>query len=224
MNKQEDAFATDLYNMILGGLIALRSAQEIGSVTRSPGSETLFLGKWLRRAKNQKRYSKTISAEIDNFLTLYVKKGRSAGLALTFDQICQEYQTCKIRYQVFENAPKARFDTAIEMLTKQDWSISLPIEQALEADEEYQGLKDKELYVTKLDWEGAFDDQGGLTKPLSIFIISMPQSVIDCLHTHGFIMAKVTSSNDINSHIHHYKIFPENKYHGVAAIPTKYKG
>jgi len=41
MSKEEDKYQSDLINMILGGLIALKSEQQVGGVSRSPGSETL---------------------------------------------------------------------------------------------------------------------------------------------------------------------------------------
>jgi hypothetical protein len=74
MSKEENIYQADLINMILGSLIALKSEQQVGSVTRSPGSETLFWGQWLKRAKKQHHYPKNISEEIDKFLALYKKK------------------------------------------------------------------------------------------------------------------------------------------------------
>jgi len=87
MSKEKDKYQADLINMILGGLIALKSEQQVGGVSCSSGSETLFLGKWLKRAKKQRHYPKSISEEIDNFLILYTKKGRNADLTSSFFQI-----------------------------------------------------------------------------------------------------------------------------------------
>ena len=56
MSEKEDIFIEDFYNMILGGLIALKSAQQAGICNHSLASETIFLGKWLKRVKKQKYY------------------------------------------------------------------------------------------------------------------------------------------------------------------------
>ena len=92
MNEVTFSKSTDLYNMILGGLIALTSDQEVGKVSYHPVSETLFLGKWLKRIKKQRRYPRSVSCEIDNFLYLYIQEGRNADLAVLFHQIYKEFQ------------------------------------------------------------------------------------------------------------------------------------
>jgi hypothetical protein len=95
--ENTDTFIIDLHNMVLGGLIALRSEQEVGNVNRSLGSETIFLGKWLKRIKKQKCYPKSIANEIDNLLVLYAKKGRSAGLSLAFEKLHNDFQYSEIK-------------------------------------------------------------------------------------------------------------------------------
>jgi hypothetical protein len=72
------------------------------------------------------------------------------------------------------------------------------------------------------DWDDVFDDKNKLIKPLSISVVSTPQEAIDSLYLHGFILAKDAIKN-IKGSYHNYKIFPDNKYQGEAAIPSKYK-
>lgn len=118
MSKEDNIYQADLINMILGGLIALKSEQQVGCVSRSPGSETLFLGKWLKRAKKQRHYPKSISESIDNFLMLYSQKGRNSDLTSSFNQIYNEYQTLKINSMDFQKSPKQRFDAVMDVLRK----------------------------------------------------------------------------------------------------------
>lgn len=223
MSKEENIHQADLINMILGGLIALKSEQQIGSVSHSPGSETLFLGKWLKRAKKQRLYPKSISENIDNFLMLYTKKGRNADLTSSFYQIYNEYQTMKINADDFQNNSKDRFDSAMDVLREKNWAISLPIIHDETVDGPYQSNKDKELFVIKKDWDDVFDDKNELTKPLNISVVSSDQEAIDALYLHGFILAKDATRRNIKSSHHYYKLFPDNNYQGTAAIPSKYK-
>ena len=144
MNNEDKIYQADLINMILGGLIALKSEQQVGGVNRSPGSETLFLGKWLKRAKKQRHYPKSVSENIDNFLTLYTQKGRNADLTSSFFQIYNEYQTIKINSEDVKSSPKQRFDAALDVLREKSWSISLSITHDDTADGPYQSNKEKE--------------------------------------------------------------------------------
>lgn len=224
MNKEENIHQADLINMILGGLIALKSEQQIGTVSRSPGSETLFLGKWLKRAKKQRLYPKSVAENIDNFLALYTAKGRSADLTSSFYQIYNEYRTVRINADEFKNSAKQRFDTAMDILKGKDWSIFLPLEHDETANGPYQSSKDKELFVMKKDWDNVFNDEGELVEQLSFSVVSTSQDVIDTLYLHGFILVKDTSKKSIKGNDHHFLIFPDNKYIGTAAIPSQYKG
>lgn len=102
------------------------------------------------------------------------------------------------------------------------WSISLLITHDDTVDGDYQSSKEKELFVMEKDWDDVFDDKNKLIKPLSISVVSTPQEAIDSLYLHGFILAKDAIKN-IKGSYHNYKIFPDNKYQGEAAIPSKYK-
>ena len=80
MNELTFNKSEDLYNMILNSLIALVVAQQSGKVSDKSSGKTLFIGKWLKRAKKQKRYSKSIAGDIEKFLYLYAKEGTASGL------------------------------------------------------------------------------------------------------------------------------------------------
>ncbi len=216
--------SADLYNLILGGLIALTSEQHIGKVTYRSVSENIFLGKWLKRAKKQKRYPRSISTEIDNLIELYVIEGRSADLAALFYQIFSEFKMLKNMSLNFELSPKARFDSAMSELAKDGWHISLPITHDQQTGKPYRPKNEKEIFTTKWYWDDAFNAKKELTKLVSIFVVSIPQDVVDCLYQHGFILIKgLTSTDDDGKCYYQYKIFPNNKCLGDAAIPTKYQ-
>ncbi len=219
MTDKVDTFAIDLYNLILVGLIALKSEQNAGAVGYSSSSESVFLGKWLKLAKKQRRFPKSISNEIDNFLITYAKKGISANLGKTFSQINTEYQICNIKLQSFKNSPKKRFDAAIEMLVSQEWTVHLPVKHDFDNDGAYKPTKTKEIFMTEWDWSAMFDQDDSISTAVSLFVASDPQQVIDCLYAHGFIL--ITIDQDKGTHTH-FKIFPDNDYKGQVAVPTQF--
>ena len=215
--------STDLYNLILGGLIALTSEQNIGKVTYRAVSENIFLGKWLKKAKQQKRYPKSIATEIDNLIELYAIEGRSADLAALFNQIFSEFKMLKNMSQNFDLSPKTRFDNAMSELAQDDWHISLPIKHHPQTGKPYRPKYEKEIFTTNWYWDNAFNAKEELIKVVSIFVVSMPQDVIDCLYQHGFILIRgLTSRDDDGKCYCQYKIFPNNNCLGDAAIPTTY--
>lgn len=224
MSKLTFNRSADLYNMVLGGLIALSSDQNVGKLARKVASENVFLGKWLKRVKKQRCYPKGLSGDIDNLLHIYFIEGRSGNLALLFKQIFYEYQLLKNIPQQFAQTDKNRFDNAMSCLAKESWFISLPIKQSHDSDNPYRPTRKKEIFTTTWYWDGAFNEQHKLTKSFSIFVISSPQEIIDCLYEHGFILVKGLSSHDNDGNCYYqYQIMPDNNYCGDLAIPSKFQ-
>ena len=209
--------------MILGGLIALTFNQVNGKVNYHSVSETIFLAKWLRRIQKQKLYPRTVAKEIDSFLNLYTLKGRSANLATSFHQIYKEFQLVNYIKKQYNESAKTRFELAMKELNKGGWHTSLPITHNPRTDKPYRPQNKREIFTTKWYWKNTFDAQGNLTKSFSIFIVSQPQQVIDCLYLHGFILVKgLSSKDDEGNNYFQFILFPDNKCNGEVAIPTKF--
>lgn len=216
--------STDLYNLILGGLIALSSEQKVGKLARKVSSENTFLGKWLKRAKKQKCYPKSISADIDKLLQTYLNEGPKGNLASLFRKTHCEYQLLKAMPKQFSQTDKQRFDNAMKDLASEGWFITLPIEHSKNSAAPYRPTKAKEIFTTKWYWKGVFDEEKNLTKFFSIFVVSTPQAVINCLYEHGFILVRGLTTHDCEGNDYYqFQIFPMNDYCGDVAIPSKFK-
>jgi hypothetical protein len=224
MSKLTFERSADLYNMVLGGLIALSSDQKIGKLARKASSENLFLGRWLKRCKKQKCYPKSLSGDIDNLLQIYTREGRTGNLAFLFRRIYCEFQLLNNVPQKFTKTEKQRFDKTMSCLADDDWFISLPISHNKDSDTPYRPTREKELFTSMCYWDGAFNEQNELTKPLSIFVISAPQEVIDCFYENGFVLANGLSSNDNEGNCYQqYEILPNNNCDANLAIPTEFQ-
>lgn len=224
MNKFTFNKSADLYNLILGGLIATSSEQQVGKLACKAASENVFLGKWLKRAKKQRCYPKSVSGDIDNLLHLYSIEGRTGSLASLFRRILLEYQLLNELSKRFAQSEKQRFDSAMSHLAKDDWFISLPIKHSKEAEAPYTPSRKKEIFTTKWYWDGVFNEQNNLTKSFSIFVVSAPQEVIDCFYEHGFgLVQGLTSHDNEGNDYYQYQIFPNNNCYGEVAIPSKFQ-
>lgn len=221
MNTLKINKSADLYNMILGALIALSSEQQVGKLARKASSENIFLGKWLKRVKNKKCYPKSVADDIDNLLQLYSKEGVTGNLASLFRIKFRQFQCINKMPQQFSQKEKQRFDNAISDLDKDNWFISLPIVHCKDTDAPYRPVRKKEVFTTKWYLDGTFNKQNNITKCFSIFVVSDPQDVIDCFYKHGFFLVKGLSSHDDEGNDYYqYQIFPNNQYHGNLAMPS----
>jgi len=223
MSVLEDTFTEDLYSMVLGGLLALQYEQMSNYASIPSGNKTIFLGVWLKRVKKQRLYKRSIAREIDGFIALYTKKGRDANLADSFNEIYHEFKLCKLRLKEFDKSEKNRFYSSIDLLKKQSWVVTLPLIHNYTSDGPYQPKTEKEVFVTEFDWKDVFSIEGFLTKPLSLYVVSAPQSLIDTFYSLGFIVVKVKSKKETLVNYHQLKVFPNNDYSGIAAIPSQIK-
>ncbi|MFT5760236.1 MAG: hypothetical protein ACI9LM_005020 [Alteromonadaceae bacterium] len=116
---------------------------------------------------------------------------------------------------------KMRFDAVMEALSVNDWSITLPIAHDSSTGSPYRPENKKEIFTTKGYWDNAFDKQNNLAKELSIFVVSVPQKVINCLYQFGFILIKgVVISDQEGNDYSQFILFPANEYNGDIAFPT----
>ena len=213
----------DLHNMVLGALIALSSEQYVGKLAKKAASENVFLGKWLKRVKKERRYPKCLSDDIDKFLHIYTIEGRTGNLAALFWQIFSEFKVIKAMPEKFSQPDALRFDNAMKTLAKNDWFISLPIDHCKDTEPPYRPSRKKEIFTTKWYMNGAFNEQKKLAKTFSIFIVSPPQEVIDCLYEYGFLsVIGIISHDDDGNDYYQCRIFPNNDCYGNVVIPSKF--
>ncbi|WOH35774.1 DUF2913 family protein [Thalassotalea fonticola] len=222
MNISKIKRDNELYNLVLTGLISLKFEQQFAKVSKLAAGETIYLGKWLKRAKKKKLFSKLLAGDIDNFLNLYAVKGRNAGLASVFNEIYVDYRTAKYVPRDHMLTPKSRFDNAMQTLSADGWSLKLPITEDFSRENPYRATSPKEIFTSDLLWNGAFNEAQELTKPLSIFMVSNPQEVIDCLYLNGFLLIKGISFYDQQrTSYNEYTLFPNNRCSGDIAKPSK---
>lgn len=221
MNKAKLNKVNGLYNIVLVGLIALALER---NYRNSAINETIFLGRWLKRVKKQRCFPKSLAGEIDYFLDLYSLKGRNADLANAFNKIYTDLKILQNVHLKNKLADKVQFDAAMKALANDDWYISLPITHDPKTGTPYRPKHIKEIFTTKWYWNDAFDEQQTLAKELSIFVVSDPQKVIDCLYRHGFILVKGVSSKDEQGNcFYQYILFPDNEYSGDIAYPSEFQ-
>jgi len=215
-------YSFELYDLVLSGLIALAFKRLEKNMGNNSSSETLFLGKWLKRVKKQQLYPKKLANEINRLLSLYANKGLSANLTPVFIEIYKEFKIIKKVSLQSSTPEKIRFDAAMGILAENGWYISLPIAQDQSKNKIYRATKPKEVFTSEFYWNRAFDDDGKLTKEISIFVVSPPQEVIDTFYLQGFILIKGLSSPDIQGkYYYQYILFPDNRCTGEPAMPSE---
>ena len=121
MNEHELDSSFELYNFILNALIALELEKNDQSLQSSSSRKTLFLGSWLKKAKKQRRYPKSLALEVENLINIYILKGRNANLSELLNEMIYEYKLVTGVLIKSKLPAKVRFDSAMTALAKEGW-------------------------------------------------------------------------------------------------------
>lgn len=106
---------TDLTHLAWCALVALRLAQRDGQVL-SPLMTHTFLLRWLATAQKQRRFPRSVAADIEGLLQLGRQKGPTAGLHKRLEYL---YESCSS--PVSRQSDLFRLTYAIEALKAQGW-------------------------------------------------------------------------------------------------------
>lgn len=162
----------DLTHLAWCALVALRLAQRDGQAL-SPLMAHTFLLRWLATAQKQRRFPRSVAADIEGLLQLGRQKGPTAVLHKRLEYL---YESCSS--PVSRQSDLFRMTYAIEALKAQGW-INATVDDhewdlpALAA--EYDDVS--ALLVKKSELVRCFAKDGRLTASLTFVVKGNPQAV-----------------------------------------------
>jgi hypothetical protein len=219
MKTSSTQYVSQMMAALTAGLIALQLDINAGSTGAASTSKSIFLGKWLKLAKKQRRFSRSVSTDIDLLLEYYSQKGRNAKLAEKFQQVYDETRIARTRFNEHYRPENERFMACATILSKQGWLCSIPLLHDICKLGPYTPAQEKELFISSFDFADKFDENGMLFDEISFFVVSEPTQVVNVFWQHGFVLALVAKSKDPKQHYYHYRIFSKNIYDGAIEIP-----
>lgn len=172
MTTHPEQTVADLAHLAWCALVALRLTQHDGQPL-SPLTTHTFLLRWLATAQKQRRFPRSVAADIEGLLRLGRQKGPAAGLHKRLEYL---YESCSS--PVSRQSDLFRLTCAIEALKAQGW-INVTVDEhewnlpALAA--EYDDVS--ALLVKKSELVRCFADDGRLTASLTFVVKGSPQTV-----------------------------------------------
>ncbi|CAH5167399.1 TPA: DUF2913 family protein [Klebsiella pneumoniae] len=164
-NTHAEQTVADLAHLAWCALVALRLAQRDDQAL-SPLMAHTFLLRWLATSQKQRRFPRSVAADIESLLRLGRQKGPAVGLQKRLEYL---YESCSS--PVSRQSDLFRLTYAIEALKAQGW-INATVDDhewdlpALAA--EYTDVS--ALLVKKSELVRCFADDGRLTAPLAFAV------------------------------------------------------
>nr|VGM56379.1 Protein of uncharacterised function (DUF2913) [Klebsiella pneumoniae] len=173
--------AAELAHFVWCALIALRTAQQDGQAL-VPLTIHTFLLRWLAGAQKQRRFPRSVAAELDRLLSLGRQKGPAAGLEQRL-----EYLLNSCGNPVMQQSDMFRLTNAIEHLKSQGWVNAVVTDEEWQPQmlfAEYAGTD--VLLTRKSELECRFEVSGRLTGSIEFMVVGNNRVVMDVLNARGF--------------------------------------
>lgn len=158
----------DLAHLAWCTLVVLRLAQHDAQAS-SPLMAHAFLHRCLTTAQKQRRFPRSVTANIESLLQLGRQKGPAAGLHKRLEYL---YESCSS--PVSRQSDLFRLTYAIEALKSQGW-INATVADDDAQTAEYDDVPT--LLVNKSELVRFFSEDGRLTTPLTFAVKGDPQAV-----------------------------------------------
>ena len=156
----------DLAHFAWCTLVSLRMAQQDGQAL-SPLSIHTFLLRWLAAAQKQRRFPRSVAADIDSLLRLGRQQGPAAGLLKRLEYL---HQSCT--EPLAHQSELFRLTHAIEHLRSQGWVNAVVPDEEWEPNvlyAEYAGVS--ALLVRKSELQRHFTEQGQQSATVDFIVV-----------------------------------------------------
>ena len=156
----------DLAHFAWCALVGLRLAQQDGQAL-SPLTIHTFLVRWLADAQKQRRFPRSVAADIDSLLRLGRMKGPAAGL---LNRLQYLWHSCT--EPVTQQSDLFRLTHAIELLKSQGWVNAVVVHEEWVPESLFtEYANTSALLVRKSELQRHFNEQGQQTAPVDFIVI-----------------------------------------------------
>lgn len=219
---EAEVFKSEIHHLLTCGLLAVEIARTEGVIGGSETASTIFLGKWLKLAVKQKRFSRDLSNLIQRFLDTYLKNGPHAKLKTHFFNLYIEY---RIKHDISVDSSFSeieRWNKCLNKIKHSECTVNAPLDYDPQILGVYTPTNNLELFILKKDFELSFKGHATFSAAVNFYVVGEPQFIIDSLFECGFIIEVIRSNRNSNINYHHFRVHSNNNCSGNYAVPTPY--
>ncbi|PSV47576.1 DUF2913 family protein [Photobacterium indicum] len=212
-------FSQEIYKVVTIGLNTLESSQASGKTPRNPVSEAHYLNAWVTKSIKQQSFDRSVVKT----LMMWQQQGRSMGknaqLKLNFECLAETFSGVVNAEGKEKRATQATLQAFYAALEHADWLITTEFEVNRKVTHFTDGQAS--LVVCSKQYQNAFDEQGELVKPLSLYVRGNIQPFIDLAFASGLLLFKVTDYKSKVKYHGEFVIYPANNGEHLPELPTR---
>ena len=212
-------FAAEIFRVVGTAIDELSQSQLAGKTPNNPLSETHFFSAWVTKSIKQHRFDRCVLAPLKNWQRQARTLGVNAQLKQQFIDIARTYAAIFDENADNTSQPLTRehIDSIVQQLATEDWLVTLDVVIARKFSLKSSGVSS--LVICPNQMAQVFDQNGQLTKPLSLYARGDGQALIDLCHRQHVLLYKVTDYKSKVKYHGEYIIYPANNGVDLPCIP-----
>lgn len=201
-------FCQEIYRVVNTGLAELAQSQLAGKTPANPLSETHFFSAWVTKSLKQHRFERNVIVPLTAWQRQARTQGVQANLKQQFIAIERLYATIVDDDEQSMAVNQTQLDEVVAQLTTANWQVTTDVTVGRKLSIKSSGQSS--LVICAKLRGSAFDSDGQLTKPMSLFVRGEVQWLIDLCHRHNLLLHKMTDYKSAVKYHGEYIIYPLN--------------
>lgn len=212
------SYVTHIQTVVNTAFADIEAAITARKLVDAPAAREAFLGRWVAQAAKKQRFHHSVKADLQRWVQRARSAGTKAALEAEFRQIQSVYQAW---FPV--NAPAnavmhAQLCQLIDAAKAAQWVVHTDAT----IDRKVRVISDghHSLAVCPDATQAAFDSEGVLVKPLSVYVRGPENTFIGWAHQAGLAPTKVTAYKSIVKYHAESLIWPQNQADSLMVMPV----
>lgn len=186
-------------------------------IPSNPVSEETFLCRWVAQAMKKQRFSSLVHEDLKRWTQQGRSMGKNAKLKEQLNAINTFYHHFFPDADVSKSIIKNQLETFSAALVDENWMVHTEFE----INRKVRVISDGQdsFAVCQKALTQAFDDNGFLIKPLSLYFRGNEDWFVQKAYQEGLLLKKITHYKSIVKYHGEYQIWPNNHFDALAVIP-----
>jgi Protein of unknown function (DUF2913). len=198
----------------------LAAAIDAKKVADAPAAREVFLGRWVAQAVKKQRFHHRVKADLQRWTQRARSAGTKAGLEAEFRHIQRLYAQWFPVDAPASPVQQTQLQQMIDRAREAGWMLhtQTPIDRKVKIVSEGQ----HSLVVCPEAVQAAFNAEGHLVDPLSLYVRGPEVDVIDWAHQAKLAPTKVTAYKSIVKYHAEYRLWPDNHADCLMVMPSSF--
>nr|WP_086937627.1 DUF2913 family protein [Thaumasiovibrio occultus] len=202
-------FYQTVLDVVESGLDELAQSIASKKTSATPVSETYFLSRWVTKVIKEQRFNACVVPVLTEWQRNSRSMGKNAQLKTMFETIKKGYRRVLEGQDAFPAITAEHYNAFLDAMEAKEWELTLEYPVLRKVSHFTDGQQS--LVVCCEQAAKAFNDDGELVKPLSLYVRGQVPELLHQARLQGILLHKVTDYKSKVKYHGEYVIYPANE-------------